>query len=108
MALLRYSFGSLFVVGESVAVALVGGAGADVAGTMQRLQAHPLAAVVTALPGLATAMAAVGLAWRAALPATALACLSAGLAWWADTPLTLAVLLPGCVAGMAACVLAEP
>ncbi len=41
LALLRYGFGSLFVVGESVAAVLLRSTGADIAGTMQRLD-HPL------------------------------------------------------------------
>ncbi len=76
LALLRYSFGSLFVVGESVAAALLHSTGADIAGTLQRLQDHPWRGMAHAALGLALSLGAAGLAFRRAAIAMGLAAAS--------------------------------
>ena len=82
LALLRYGFGSVFVIGESVAEALLSSAGADIAGTVQRLHASPLLSASEAAAGLLLSAAAAGLARDRPLAASSLAALSAGEAWW--------------------------
>src|ERR1700753_3962193 len=84
MALLRYSFGSLFVVGESVAAALLHSTGADIAGTLQRLQAHPWAGAARSALGLGLSLAAAGLAPRRLPAAMLLAVFGAGWAVMQD------------------------
>jgi hypothetical protein len=79
LALLRYSFGSLFVVGESVAAALLHSTGADIAGTLGRLQAHPWQGAARAALGLVLSLTACGFAPRR-LPAAMLLA-AAGAAW---------------------------
>ncbi len=100
VALLRYSFGSLFVVGESVASALLRTTGADIAGTLQRMEAHPWDTVASSAGGLALCIGAAALAFERVSLATLLAVGSAAWAWWCGMPLTAAVLVPGCVAGL--------
>lgn len=102
LALLRYGFGSLFVFGESVAVALLHGAGADIAGTLGRLQAHPWAGAGRAALGLALSAAAAVLAPRR--PGVAMLPAAGGIGWAlaAATPVPAALLGAGLVCGMAA------
>lgn len=108
VALLRYGFGSLFVVGESVAALLLGSTGADVADALQRLQDDPFGGLATAGLGLALALGAAGLAWRNLPVALTLAAASAGWAWRCDMPWAAVALMPGCVVGLAGCRAARP
>ena len=101
VALLRYSFGSLFVVGESVAASLLGTADADIAGTMQRLQAHPFLGLLKYGTGLGLALGAASLAFQRTIPASLLAGASAGWAWQCGMPIAAGLLLTGCIAGLA-------
>jgi hypothetical protein len=94
LALLRYSFGSLFVVGESVAAALLHSTGADIAGTMQRLQDNPWRGMAHAALGLALSLGAAGLAFRRAATAMGLAAAS-GL-WALTFGMTVPAVLLGC------------
>ncbi len=94
LALLRYGFGSLFVVGESVAQALLRSAGADIAGTVQRLHASPLLSASEAAAGLLLSAGSAGMALRRPLVAGLLAALSAGEAWWYGMPVITALLAP--------------
>ena len=93
VALLRYGFGSLFLVGESVAEALLRSSGADIAGTVQRLHASPLLSASEAAAGLLLSAGSAGLALQCPLIACALAVLSASEAWWYGMPLATAVLV---------------
>ena len=95
LALLRYSFGSLFVVGESVAAALLHSTGADIAGTLGRLQAHPWAGAAQAGLGLALSLGAAGLAPRRLPAAMLLAALGCGLALMLDYSVPAALLAGG-------------
>ncbi len=97
VALLRYGFGSLFVVGESVAEALLRSGGADIAGTVQRLHASPLLSASEAACGLLLSAGGAGTALRRPLVASLLAALSAGEAWWFGMPLVSAVLAPAVI-----------
>ncbi len=90
LALLRYGFGSLFVVGESVAVALLSSSGADIAGTLQRMHTSPLRGAAEAAAGLVASGAAASLARPAPLAAFALAAAAAGWAWWYGLPVAVA------------------
>ncbi len=108
ISLLRYSFGSLFVVGESVASALLRTTGADIAGTLQRLQAHPWAAVAASGVGLAACVGAAALAFTRPGAAALLAAASAAWAWHQGLPLAAAVLVPACLAGIAGFIAARP
>ena len=101
LALLRYGFGSLFVVGESVAQALLRSTGADIAGTVQRLDSSPLLSAAEAACGLLLAAGSAGLVLRRPLTAAGLAALSAGEAWWYGMPLIAAVLAPAALCGIA-------
>jgi hypothetical protein len=98
LALLRYGFGSLFVVGESVAVVLLQSAGADVAGAVQRLHTNPAGGAVEAGCGLLLATAAAAMTALQPSMAALLAAASAAEAWWYGLPLISAVLvIPVCV-----------
>ena len=98
VALLRYGFGSLFVVGESVASVLLRSTGADIAGTIHRLQASPLRNAAEAGIGLLLATASAGLTLRAPAVAALLATGSAVEAWWYGMPVISMVLTaPICV-----------
>ena len=108
LALLRYSFGSLFVVGESVAAALLGGTGADIAGTMQRLQTHPWQGAARATLGLGSSLAAAGLAPRRVPVAMLFAAASAGWALAADFTVPAALLAGGLGCGAVALFSAQP
>lgn len=101
VALLRYGFGSLFVVGESMAEALLRSAGADIAGTVQRLDASPLLSASEAAAGLLLSAGAAGTALRQPLLATLLAVLSAAEAWWYGMPVISAVLAPAAICTIA-------
>ena len=98
VALLRYGFGSLIVVGESVAAALMRSTGADIAGTVNRLQASPLRNAAEAGLGLLLATASAGLTRRQPAGAALFAAASAAEAWWYGMPVICGVLLaPICV-----------
>ena len=92
VALLRYGFGSVFVIGESVAAALLRSSGADISGTLSRMEIHPVRAALQAACGLMLAAAAASMAQPRPGVATVLATLSAAGAWWYGEPLA-AVLL---------------
>ncbi len=100
LALLRYGFGSLFVVGESVASALLRSGGADIAGTVGRLEAHPGWSALEAGGGLLLSAAAAGLATRRPTLAAALAALSGTGAWWIGQPVTASVLAAAALAAI--------
>ncbi len=102
LALLRYGFGSLFVVGESVAEALLRSAGADIAGTVQRLHASPMLSASEAAVGLLLSAGSAGLALDRPLLAAVLAGVSAAEAWWYGMPLATAVLAPAAICTIAA------
>ena len=101
LALLRYGFGSLFVVGESVAEALLRSGGADIAGTVQRLHVSPLLSAAEASAGLLLAAGSAGTALRQPLAAAGLAVLSAGEAWWYGMPVITALLAPAAICAIA-------
>jgi hypothetical protein len=101
LALLQYGFGSLFVVGESVAEALLRSTGADIAGTVQRLHASPLLNAAEAAAGLLLAAGCAGCVVRRPVPGALLAALSAGEAWWYGMPLITALLAPAAMCGIA-------
>jgi hypothetical protein len=94
LALLRYGFGSVFVVGESVASALLRSTGADIAGTLGRLEIHPLRGALEAGAGLLLSAGAASLARPWPGTAAALAILSGAEAWWYGLPLASALLWP--------------
>ncbi len=100
VSLLRYSFGSLFVVGESVASALLRSTGADIAGTLQRLEAHPWGGALSSAAGLALCVGAAALAFEQIGLAVLLAAGSAVWAWQCGMPLISLMLAPACVAGI--------
>ena len=98
LALLRYGFGSLFVVGESMASALLRSTGADIAGTVQRLQTDPLPSAVEAGAGLLLATVAASLTRQWPGSAALLAAASGAEAWWYGMPVISAVLaVPVCL-----------
>ena len=101
LALLRYGFGSLFVVGESVAEALLRSSGADIAGTVQRLHPSPLSSAAEAAGGLLLAAGSAGTVLRRPLAAAGLAALSAAEAWWYGMPMLTALLAPAALCGIA-------
>ena len=101
VALLRYGFGSVFVIGESVAVALLRSSGADISGTLSRMEIHPLRAASQAACGLALSAAAASMAQSRPGAATVLATLSAAGAWWYGEPLAAMLL---CLAALGAIV----
>ncbi len=101
LALLRYGFGSLFVVGESVAEALLRSTGADIAGTVQRLHTSPLLNAAEAAAGLLLATGAAGTVLRHPVSGAVLAALSAGEAWWYGMPMITALLVPAAMCGIA-------
>ena len=101
LALLRYGFGSLFVVGESVAEALLRSSGADIAGTVQRLHASPLLSASEAATGLLLSAGAAGTVLRQPAVAAGLAALSATEAWWYGMPVVTAVLASATLCGIA-------
>ncbi len=92
LALLRYGFGSLFVVGESVASVLLRSTGADIAGTVQRMQTDPLFSAMEAGAGLLLATVAASMARHQPGPAALLAAASGAEAWWYGMPVISAVL----------------
>ncbi len=94
VALLRYGFGSVFVIGESVAAALLRSAGADIAGTVTQLHVDPVGGALEAAGGLLLSAGAGRLAFRQPGLATLLAALSGAEAWWYGMPLASAVLAP--------------
>lgn len=96
LALLRYGFGSLFVVGESMASALLRSSGADIAGTVQRLDIDPLRSAAEAGLGLVLAAAAAQAVQRQPAVAAGLAMLSGAEAWCYGQLIGTAVL--GCAA----------
>jgi hypothetical protein len=102
LALFRYSFGSLFVIGESVAAALLHSTGADIAGTMQRLQAHPWEGAARSGLGLAASLAAAALAPRRLPAAMLLSAAGAGWALAADFTVPAALLAGGLGCGVVA------
>jgi hypothetical protein len=108
LALLRYSFGSLFVIAESVAEALLNSTGADIAGTMQRLQANPWEGTARAALGLACSLGGAGLALRRVPAAMLLAAASGGWALAADFTVPAALLAGGLVCGTVALIAARP
>ena len=97
LALLRYGFGSLFVVGESVAAALLSSGGADIAGTLGRMQTDPLRGAAEAAAGLVASGAAASLARRAPLGTFGLALAGAGWAWWYGLPMAMVTALAAAV-----------
>jgi hypothetical protein len=108
LALFRYAFGSLFVVGESVAAALLHSTGADIAGTLDRLQTHPWAGIARAGLGLALSLGAVALA-ADILPAAILLAIADAL--WAlaqDFTVPAALLAGGAACGAIALLAPNP
>lgn len=105
LSLLRYGFGSLFVVGESVAMALLRSTGADIAGTVDRLHVAPLRGALEAGCGLILSAAAANLVWDAPLLAGSLAAVSAAEAWWFGMPLITALEGPAVVLAVGTVVL---
>ena len=101
LSLLRYGFGSLFVVGESVASALLRSGGADIAGTVDRLHVAPLWGAMEAAAGLVLAAAAAKLAVRHGAAAAVLAACSAAEAYWFGMPIITALLAPAALAAAA-------
>ncbi len=101
LALLRYGFGSLFLVGESVAAALLRSGGADIAGTVGRLAADPASSAAEAGAGLLLAAAAATLVMRRPGAASLLALGSAGEALWYGLPFAAAVLFPAAICAIA-------
>ena len=101
LALLRYGFGSLFVVGETVVEALLRSTGAGIAATVQRLHASPLLTAAEAAAGLLLAAGSAGLMQRP-LAAALLASLSAGEAWWFGMPIATMLLGSAAICGIAA------
>ena len=97
VALLRYGFGSLFVVGESIAEVLLSSAGADIAGTVERLHGAPLLSAAEAAGGLLLSAGSAGMARRRPLVAAGLALASAGEAFWYGMPLITALLIPAAI-----------
>ncbi|WP_158747277.1 hypothetical protein [Acidisphaera sp. L21] len=98
LALLRYGFGSIFVVGESVAAALLRSAGADVADTVQRLHANPTGGATEAAAGLLLSTAAAAMTTRQPSMAALLAAASALEAWWYGLPvISIMLVAPVCV-----------
>jgi hypothetical protein len=108
LALLRYSFGSLFVVGESVASALLHSTGADIAGTLERLQSHPWAGIARAALGLILSLGAVVLAPRLLLAASLLAVLGAAWALAQDFTVPAVLLAGGAGCGAIALLIPNP
>ena len=104
LALLRYGFGSLFVVGESVASALLSSSGADIAGTLQRMHTDPLRGAAEAAAGLVASGAAASLAQRQPPAACALAIAAAAWAWWYGLPIAVATLAAAAGFGLLAAV----
>ena len=100
LALLRYGFGSLFVVGESLAEALLRSAGADIAGTVQRLHVSPLLSALEAACGLLLSAGAAGAMLRRPGVAVPLAILSAAEGWWYGMPLVSALLCAAAICGI--------
>lgn len=99
IALLRYGFGSLFVFGESVAVALLRGTGADIAGTVQRLDAGALPRAAEAAIGVLISGAAASVILRRPGLGAALAALAAVEAWWVGVPVAASLLAAAMVCG---------
>lgn len=97
LALLQYGFGSLFVVGESLAEALLRSAGADIAGTVERLHADPASSAAEAAAGVSLSAAAAALAMRQPTVSALLAAISAAEAWWYGMPLITVVLVPAAI-----------
>jgi hypothetical protein len=108
LSLLRYSFGSLFVVGESVASALLRSTGADIAGTLQRMEAHPWSGVFSEGCGLVLCVGAAALAFDKISVATLMAVGSAAWAWHSGLPLAAVALVPACLAGLVGLIAARP
>jgi hypothetical protein len=108
LALFRYSFGSLFVVGESVAEALLHSTGADIAGTMQRLQNDPWRGMAHAALGLALSLGAAGLAFRRAALAMGLAAASGTCALTFGMTVPAALLGAGLVCGTVGLITPRP
>jgi len=108
LALLRYSFGSLFVVGESVAAALLHSTGADIAGTMDRLQSHPWEGIARAGLGLALSLGAMALAPELLPAAIGAALLGAGWALAQDFTVPAALLAAAAVCGGIALLPSDP
>jgi hypothetical protein len=104
LALLRYGFGSLFVVGESVASVLLSSTGADIAGTLQRLHTTPLRSAAGAALGVVSSAGAASLSFREPLLAGGLALAAAAWAWWYGIPVAAAALLPAAVFALLAAV----
>ena len=108
LALLRYSFGSLFVVGESVAAALLHSTGTDVTGALARLQSDPWPGIARSGFGLALSLGAVALA-PLLLPASMLlAILGAGWAVAQDFTVPAALLATGALCGGVALLASNP
>ena len=104
LALLRYGFGSLFVVGESVASVLLSSTGADIAGTLERLHTSPLRSAAGAALGVVSSAGAASLSFREPLLACGLALAASGWAWWYGIPMAAVLLLPAAVAALFAAV----
>jgi hypothetical protein len=92
LSLLRYGFGSLFVIGEDVAVALLRSSGADIAGTVRRLHASPLLSAGEACGGMLLAAVAASLVWDRPAVAALFATASACEAWWYGLPIVTGLL----------------
>lgn len=108
LALLRYSFGSLFVVGESVASALLHSTGADIAGTLQRLQAHPWDGAIRSGLGLGLSLGAFGLVPRRLVAAVLLAALGCTWAVMQDYTVPAMLLAAGIACGTAGLIARRP
>jgi hypothetical protein len=108
VALLRYGFGSLFVVGESVASALLRSTGADIAFTVGHLHHHPLRAAGEAACGLVISAGAASLVFRYRLATALLAGASAAEAWWFGMPLITVLLIPATLLALLLTVLHGP
>ena len=101
LALLRYGFGSLFVVGESAAAALLRSGGADIAGAIGRLAADPALSAAEAGGGLVLAAAAAALVMQRPRTASLLALGSAAEALWYGLPFAAAMLFPAAICAIA-------
>ena len=108
LALLRYSFGSLFVVGESVASALLQSTGADIAGTMDRLQSHPWEGIARAALGLGLSLGALAAAPQRLPASMLLAVAGAGWAMALDFTVPAALLAGALACGAVALIAPNP
>ena len=104
LALLRYGFGSLFVVGESVAAVLLRSAGADIAVTRcsNWMRTHPwwTAAEAATSASWSWPQPPSSLVQRRPAVAAGLAAISGAEAWWFGQPFGTAVLASAAIAAI--------